>query len=78
MTFYKPLIWYMLIMWTQDMACSIIPDKLISLFSITTNTYTDAEMSTLCLEGVKMYWEQFFYGGAIGNQPYDLSWAWTA
>lgn len=78
MTFYKPLIWWVLIKWTKGPACAFMVDKAITSMGITSNTLTADEQTTLCEEGVKMYWEQFFYGGAIGNQPYDLSWSWTA
>lgn len=76
MSYYKPLIWWVVIAWSQNLACSILTDEVLNLF-VTEDTLTDDEKTDLCLDGVKMYWEQFFYGGAIGNQPYDLSWAWS-
>merc|ERR1712151_691474 len=76
MTFYKPLIWYIVIGWSQSAACDFITKEAISLF-VTSDTMTDDEKTTMCKEGVEMYWEQFFYGGASGNKPYNLAWAWT-
>lgn len=74
---YKPIIWYIIIGWAQSLACSILTDTVVALFA-STNTLTSAEQTTICKEGVEMYWEQFYYGGSISNQPYDLGWSWSA
>ena len=76
MKVYKPVIWYVIFFWSRSMTCSYLSSKAIDTFDVTT-TYTDDEQLDLCTEGVKMYWEQFFYGGSVDNQPYDLSWSWT-
>ena len=76
MTFYKPLVWYAIISPMKSLACGTILTIITDMF-VTNDTYTDAEKETLCHSGIEMYWEQFFYGGPIGNQPYDLAWAWT-
>jgi len=73
---YKPLIWYIVISWASPLGCSYILDNLLADF-ITSIDLTSEEQNTMCNDGVKMYWEQFFYGGPIGNQPYDLGWAWS-
>jgi hypothetical protein len=77
MTFYKPLIWLVVIGWSQNFACSAILDTFIDSF-ITSNTLTDDEADELCKDGIKMYWEQFYYGGDVDNRPYDLGWDWEA
>ena len=76
MTFYKPLIWYVVIGWSQSACCDLITKEVITLF-VTSDTLTDDAKSTICKTGVEMYWDQFFYGGAVGNKPYALAWAWT-
>jgi len=77
MTFYKPLIWYLILAPLQSTGCTMISAKLIPML-VSDDPLTDEESMVICKEGVKMYWEQFYYGGAIGNQPYDgMSWAWT-
>ena len=76
MKLYKPIIWYVIFYWSNSMACNLLTSKAIDAMGVTT-TYTDEEQLDLCTTGVKMYWEQFFYGGAVSNQPYDLSWSWT-
>lgn len=77
MTFYKPLIWAAVLGWAQAPACNWLIENVISSFSVGTNTLTNDEQVTMCKEGVKQYWEQFYYGGPVGNQPYDLSWSWS-
>jgi hypothetical protein len=78
MTFYKPLIWLMIIAPLQSLACDVVTTQLIETLGTVATGMTDAEQTAMCKTGIKMYWEQFFYGGAVGNQPYSgLSWAWT-
>jgi len=77
MTFYKPLIWYLIIGWSENTLCDYLTTKVLDIF-VTENTLTSSEQLSICTTGVEMYWEQFYYGGSIDNQPYDLSWAWTA
>lgn len=77
MTFYKPLIWVIVIGWSQSFACGYIMTQVLNAF-VTEDTLTDTEKSDICSTGIEMYWEQFFYGGAIGNQPYDLAWSWSS
>ena len=78
MTFYKPLIWILIIAPLQSLSCDVVASTLIEMLVPDNNPLTADEQDEICKEGVKMYWEQFFYGGAIGNQPYDgMSWAWS-
>ena len=77
MTFYKPMIWYAVISPMKSLACGFVMNTVLSMF-VTNDTYTDAEKETMCHNGIEVYWEQFFYGGPIGNQPYpDMGWAWS-
>ncbi len=73
---YKPIIWYLIFGWAQSFGCDLLTSKVIDLF-VTTDTLTDTEKTEICTTGVKMYWEQFYYGGSIDNQPYDLGWSWS-
>ena len=59
------------------MACEQGVKFFTEALGVTSNTMTPEDQQKLCLDGVKMYWEQFFYGGPIGNQPYDIGWGWT-
>ena len=77
MTFYKPLIWYIVIGWSQNLACDFVIDNFLDEF-ITVNDLTDDEQTTICKEGIQTYWEQFFYGGDVAERPYDLGWYWDA
>lgn len=76
MIFYKPLIWYLIIAPLQGLACATLTPMLLDIIGVTNGLGDDAT-TDMCDKGVEMYWDQFFYGGAIGNQPYDLGWAWT-
>jgi len=42
MAFYKPLIWYIVIGWSQNLACEFVIDNFLDEF-ITENTLTDDE-----------------------------------
>lgn len=52
MTFYKPLIWYIIIGWSQNLACDYVIDNFLTEF-ITTNTLTADEQTTICKEGIE-------------------------
>ena len=34
-----------------------------------TKSKTDSELNTLCKEGIKEYWQYFYYAGSISNRP---------
>ena len=76
MTFYKPLIWAILIAPLQNLACDTLTDPIVKMFA-SSNTLSSADQKTICLDGIKMIWENFYYGGPIGNKPYNFSWNWT-
>ena len=77
MFFYKPLIWAVVIGWAQAPACDIVLSMALDAFISDSSTMSADDQDTYCKEGIKMYWEQFFYGGPVGNQPYQLGWAWS-
>jgi hypothetical protein len=47
MTFYKPLIWYVVISWSQNAGCDYVLDNFLDTF-ITNNTLTSDEQLELC------------------------------
>ncbi len=63
---YKPIIWYLIFGWAKSFGCSYLTSTVLDLF-VTSDTLTDSEKTTLCEDGVEMYWEQFYYGGSIDN-----------
>jgi hypothetical protein len=77
MIFYKPLIWYVLILWLKTPACNALVTTVMDLVGATSDM-TDDELLDLCTSNTERYWEQLFYGGDTTNQPYDFSWAWES